>query len=50
MIVDKSDRYSSRELWLEELKRINFEQETEIDLIGDDPINNSDNYGEESYP
>jgi hypothetical protein len=47
MIKDKSDRHSSRELWLEELKRINFEiDEPEIDY----PEYNSDDYSEESYP
>jgi len=41
---EKTDRRSSREMWLREIKRINFEEESFYDEF------NEDNYSEESYP
>jgi hypothetical protein len=42
--IDKSDRRSSREMWLREIKRINFEEESFYDEF------NEENYSEESFP
>ena len=39
---DKSDRRSSRQVWLKELRKINFIEDYEFET--------EDDYGEESYP
>ena len=47
MIIDfneKTDRRSSREMWLREIKRINFEEDNFYEDF------NEDNYSEESFP
>jgi len=47
MIIDfneRTDRRSSREMWLREIKRINFEEDNFYEDF------NEDNYSEESFP
>lgn len=44
---DKSDRRNSREMWMEELGRINFNKKSKHPKY-DEPL--MDDYSEESYP